>query len=213
MFLSTSIDGQLKAWPLQLILENNPNLRPVMRERKVSKQEQLRKISARLLPEKKEKEKEMPKGEISCSFTETYQESCLAVAGRVDGTVSVWSLTLILTMIDADYFVVCLLSCSWYSPSSLLPPTNRTLCTIWITFLATTTRRREGGGFPVWLCPRTSTLWHRLTTPPCNFGCTTPTRRTKPPLASKVFNWTQMSPLWHSLLKKNSSWWELRKTP
>ena len=112
-----------------------------------------------------------------------------------------------LTMIDADYFVVCLLlSCSWCSPSSLLPPTNRTLCTTWITFLATTTRRREGGGFPVWLCPRTSTLWHRLTTPPCNFGCTTPTRRTKPPLASKVFNWTQMSPLWHSLLKKNSSW-------
>jgi len=86
LFLSTSIDGLLMMWPLQFVLENNPELKPTTWDRKASR------IKALMTPKVLRAQStiiEKPKGNITCSAAESYQSASVGIVGRDDGTFSV----------------------------------------------------------------------------------------------------------------------------
>lgn len=91
-FLSTSVDGLLKVWPAQLVVDNDPDLKPAAWDRKgsskvTSAKDLIRKIAP--AAPKPEASHEAAKGPIVCAASASYHSAGVSIAGREDGKFTV----------------------------------------------------------------------------------------------------------------------------
>ena len=84
-FMSTSVDGLLKIWPENLFSNNDPSKKPAAWDRKSSSRakEVDEATGSKLTFQLR------PTTAVTCTATEAYQSSCIVVAGREDGMISV----------------------------------------------------------------------------------------------------------------------------